>query len=121
VSVLHHKRIVDEFRQHGGTLTVAQLAATVGRLWGKDINEMRKLGYLIVEDGAGLFHLDLEALPELDAGRVADAAEDRDAWEGDGSSPGTGTDPRGEGETPLPLDIEEPKPASPYDPSVEAV
>ena len=123
----YHSRIVEEFRQHGGTLTGPQLAAAVGRLWPKDIHEMRKARYLIVEDAAGLWHLDLEALPELDAGRAGGTTEAEDRTHvhvgsascvhGDAkaaSSPGIDPDPQVEGETPVLFEAPV-KAASPYD------
>lgn len=129
MTAFHHKRIVDEFRRCGGTLTGPQIAAAVGFGWRRDIHEMRKAGYLLVEDAAGLFHLDLEALP--DAGRAA--VEDPPCADGeaaargpeahpagfpakdiDSSSPGTVPDPQVEGETPALFEAPA-KAASPYD------
>jgi hypothetical protein len=133
MSAFHHSLIVEEFQKHDGKLSAGQLARAVGFGWRQDIHEMRRARYLIVEDPADLFHLDLEELP--DVGRAAvegppcadgDAAGPEahpagfPAKDIDSSSPGTDRDPQVEGETPLPLDIEERRPASPYDPSVEA-
>lgn len=111
----YHSRIVEEFQRTGGTLTGPQVAAVVGFGWRRDLHDMRKAGYLLVEDAAGLWHLDLEALPDPDAGRAVDASHSRSAWEGDGSSPGI----EGEAEA-EPLFDSPAQPASPYDPSVEA-
>lgn len=121
----YHSRIVEEFRQHGGTLTSPQIAVVVGFGWRRDITEMRRLGYLIVEDPTDLWHLDLEELPkpepvpDPDAGGAVDAGPSRTVCERDGSSPDIDTDPQVEGERPVLFEAER-QSASPYDPSVEA-
>lgn len=117
MSAFLHRRYVEEFRQYGGTLTSAQLAVVAGwGDWRRDIRDMRRLGYLIVEDPTDLFHLDLEELPELDAGRAADAGPSTSVCERVGSSPDADPDPQAESETPpLPLDVEPRRPSSPYD------
>lgn len=120
MSAFHHKRIVDEFRQHGGTLTAAQIAAAVGGLWPKDIHEMRRLGYLIVEDAAGLWHLDLEDLPALDVGGAGgDDADAHPPAQIPSGAHAVASSPDADDE-PEPLFEAKPEPASPYDPSVEA-
>jgi len=129
VSTFPHKLIVDEFRQHGGTLTGPQIAAVAGWRWRRHLAEMIKLGYPLIESPTDLWHLDLEALP--DVGRAA--VEDPPCAEGSSSAHGPEAHPAGlpakvdssspdaEHETPtLPLEVEGPRPASPYDPSVEA-
>lgn len=124
MNTLAHRLIVDEFRQYGGTLTGPQIADVVGFGWRRDIHEMRKAGYLIVEDGAGWFHLDLEALP--DVGRAGDEPPHADAAPPSADACPVGpanvaSSPDAGHETPaLPLEVERPRPASPYDPSVEA-
>lgn len=115
MSALHHKRIVDEFRRTGGTLTGPQVAAVVGFGWRRDLHEMRRAGYLLVEDAAGLWHLDLEELPELDAGRAVDAGPSMSVCERVDGSPGTDPDPQVEGETPPLFETEQPSPPTPYD------
>ncbi len=123
MSAFHHSRIVEEFRRTGGTLTGPQIAAAVGFGWRRDLHEMRKAGYLLVEDAAGLWHLDLEALP--DVGRADGASDEAVRCAASGaiqnvavSSPDADTHPQVEGE-PEPLrlpvgDVEAP-PLSPYD------
>lgn len=102
MSAFHRRLIADRFREHGGTLTTAQLAAAAGPRWPDRVREMRAVGYLLVgEDAAGLWHLDLEAIPASDVGRAVDAADSRGAWEGDGSSPDPRTTPEQDA---LPLD-----------------
>lgn len=109
----YHSRIAEEFRQRGGTLTGPQIAATVGFGWRRDLHEMRKAGYLLVEDPADLWHLDLDELPSSDVGRAADADAVGVVCERVSGSPDIGDDDQ---ELTLPVEDEPRPPANPYDP-----
>ena len=123
MSAYHRRALADEFAERGGTLTSTQIAAFAGFGWRRDLADMLRHGYPLVESPTDLWHLDLERLPESEApdvGRAGDGALLSGARSEGGSpdavasSPDADTHPQVEGEAPALFEAPV-KAGSPYD------
>lgn len=70
MSAYHHTLVVEAFRANDDHLTEGQLATVGGRWWKRVVHDMRKAGYVLIEEASGDWYL--EGVPDLDAGRAVD-------------------------------------------------